>query len=302
MDDRVPSHLHGALSLIKECHETVEALFARFERTEDARIKSKIIDASLYELKIHATIEELLLHPALEPELIESDAERSNVRSLIAELESPIGDEGLRDARFAVLSENVRRHIREEEGFLFSPPGPDICRHELMERSRRPAVLALGALVLAGASASAQSNQGGGVQTNPNTSLESIISGGSTGETTPIDKVNVPVTPASVEGSPASNDKDKAGARPLHVSKPPARKKYSDRALVRKIHGEIVHDLSLPQGSKDIKVSAAAGKVTLIGTTLNEDDKYEIAAKASLLVGPENVVNLIDVKPAAPPQ
>ena len=104
---------------MKECHETVETLFSRFEEAEDSKTKRRIVEAALYELKIHAVIEELALHPALEPELIAPRAERRNVQSLIAELESMTGSESRHDERFAVLSADVRRHIREEEGALF---------------------------------------------------------------------------------------------------------------------------------------------------------------------------------------
>ena len=170
------------------------------------------------------------------------------------------------------------------------------CLHRLTP------VLALGALLLAAPGARAQSNQGGGQQPNPNTSLNSIIGGGSTGAATPVNEVNVPVTPASDQTAPASNDKDAPSNRPLHVTKPSVKKKLSDRALARKIRGEIAHDLTLPPGSQDVKVVAAAGKVTLTGTVMTEDDEYKIAAKAAVLVGQENVVNLIAVKPAVPPR
>lgn len=155
------------------------------------------------------------------------------------------------------------------------------------------------ALWVAAAPAGAQSNQGGGEQLNPSTSLNSIIGGGATGAATPVDKVVVPVTPASAPG-PATLEKDRPSKRPLPAAKPPPRKKLSDRALAKKIRGAIVHDLSLPQGSQDVQVAAAAGKVTLTGTVLTEDDKFKVAAKAAGLVGPENVVNLIEVKPAVP--
>lgn len=83
MDDREPPYLHGAMVLLEECHETVEALFTRFERAGDVRTKRAIVEAALYELKIHAAIEEL----------IEPDAQRGSVQNLIAELESMTGDE-----------------------------------------------------------------------------------------------------------------------------------------------------------------------------------------------------------------
>ena len=154
------------------------------------------------------------------------------------------------------------------------------------------------ALFLASARARAQSNQGGGEQLNPNTSANSIANGGSTGAAAPVNKVIVPVTPASEPG-PATLEKDRPAKRPLPVIKLPRKKSLSDRALEKKIHGAIVHDLTLPPGSQDVKVVAAEGKVALTGTVLSDDDKYKVAAKAAELVGPENVVNLLEVRARA---
>ena len=162
-------------------------------------------------------------------------------------------------------------------------------------------LLAFGATPLAPAGARAQSNQGGGQQLNPNTSLNSIVNGGGTGVAPPVNTVTVPVTPASAENAPASLEKDRPPKGPLPAIKPLVeKKKLSDRALAKKVRHEIVDDLTLPQESRGVKVSAAAGKVTLTGSTATEEDKYKIAAKAAELAGEENVVNLLVVKPAAP--
>ena len=124
MNDHEPPYLHGAISLLKECHEKVEDFFVRFERAEYPGEKRKIVEAALYELKIHSTIEELILHPALKPALIESKEARRSVRRLIAELESMSGSEKRHGAKFAALSKIVRRQIREEEKALFAPAPP----------------------------------------------------------------------------------------------------------------------------------------------------------------------------------
>jgi hypothetical protein len=165
---------------------------------------------------------------------------------------------------------------------------------------KRPAAAALGALWIAAAGARAQSNQGGGIQLNPDTSANTIANGGGTGQAIPINKIVVPVTPAGGEEAPASNEKDHPLHHPLSVPREPRKKKLSDKKLVKKIHGEIIHDLDLPDESKSITVTSSAGRVTLTGTVLTEDNKYRIAAMAALLVGVDNVVNLIEVKPAAP--
>ena len=47
-----------AISILKKDHETVKELFDRFEKTDSAAEKEKIIARAVMELKIHATIEE----------------------------------------------------------------------------------------------------------------------------------------------------------------------------------------------------------------------------------------------------
>jgi hypothetical protein len=66
MNDQDSAYLHGgAMSvLLKEHHETMEDLFARFEKAEDGRTKREIVEAALHELKVCASIEELMLHSA----------------------------------------------------------------------------------------------------------------------------------------------------------------------------------------------------------------------------------------------
>jgi hypothetical protein len=161
---------------------------------------------------------------------------------------------------------------------------------------------ALGATPAAAPRACAQSNQSGGQQLNPNSSLNSIVNGGSTGVAPPINTVTVPVTPAGGNANaPASVGKDRPLKEPLPVVEAPPKKKLSDRALAKEIQDAIVHDDTLPRESQQVAAAASKGKVTLTGSVLTEDDKYKVAAKAALLVGAENVINLIVVKPAATP-
>jgi hypothetical protein len=353
MTDREPPFLHGAMILLDESHRTTEALFARFDRAEDARERRRLAEAALHELKVHAAIEELVLPDAVAPEVLVTEKEpRRHMLRLIAELEAMTGGEKRHDAKFALLRENFRRHILREEALFpsaargdgpepvrprgYSYPGPrpltllgfeDRLGAEAAERplagsnsvlTRNPALrdgglvtkigtglrhaaaVAAGAMLMGwAANARAQSNQGGGVQLNPNTSLNSIISGGGTGAATPIERVVVPVTPASVPG-PASSGKDRP-AKKLPAASPPKKKRLSDRKLAQKVRGGIAHDPTLPSGSRNVAVAVAGGKVTLTGMVLSENDKYKIAARAAELAGVENVANLIEVKPSAPP-
>ena len=110
---------HAIAILIKD-HDRVKNLFDRFERSHSAAEQEKIISQALIELKVHAEIEEEIFYPAVRKQvgnelMNEADEEHHVARVLIAELDQ----KGLRDdhrhAKFTVLSESVRHHIKEEE-------------------------------------------------------------------------------------------------------------------------------------------------------------------------------------------
>ena len=112
--------------MLKSDHQKVKQLFDRFEDTENTKAKQKIVSDALMELKIHASIEEEYFYPALRQEMEddddlmnEADEEHHVAKILIAELEAMRGDEDHWEAKFTVLAENVRHHIKEEEGEIF---------------------------------------------------------------------------------------------------------------------------------------------------------------------------------------
>ncbi|MBV9342037.1 MAG: hemerythrin domain-containing protein [Acidobacteria bacterium] len=111
---------HAIALLIKD-HDKVKDLFDRFEKTDAAAEREKIIAEAVTELKIHAAIEEEIFYPAvrkrLEKDVMnEADEEHHVARVLIAELDRDGRGDDHRHAKFTVLSESVRHHIREEEG------------------------------------------------------------------------------------------------------------------------------------------------------------------------------------------
>lgn len=117
MDAMESPYLHGALTLLEESRGTVEALFERFETEEDRKSRRAIVEAALHELKVHATIEELMLHPALDAANVAASQEpRRHIARLIAELQAMTGEEKRHDAKFALLSANVRRRLWRREG------------------------------------------------------------------------------------------------------------------------------------------------------------------------------------------
>jgi Hemerythrin HHE cation binding domain len=116
----------NAIGMLKEDHDKVKDLFERFEETNGSATKAKIVSEALMELKVHATIEEELFYPALRQSIDdedgimdEADEEHHVAKVLIAELEEMVGDEDHWEAKFNVLAESVRHHIKEEEGTMF---------------------------------------------------------------------------------------------------------------------------------------------------------------------------------------
>ena len=113
-----------ALVLLKRDHETVKDLFDQFEKAEGRPAKKKIVKRAITELKVHAVIEEELFYPAVRKPvgkdiMNEADEEHHVAKVLIAELEDMAGREDHYDAKFKVLSENIRHHIKEEESEVF---------------------------------------------------------------------------------------------------------------------------------------------------------------------------------------
>lgn len=107
-----------AIAILKKDHDTVKGLFDDFEKAEKKATKEKIILQAVMELKIHALLEEEIFYPTVRAHvgaklMNEADEEHHVAKVLIAELDSGVTDH--REAKFTVLSENVRHHIREEE-------------------------------------------------------------------------------------------------------------------------------------------------------------------------------------------
>lgn len=113
----------NAITSLKADHQKVKGLFDEFEKTNDRATKMTIVSEALEELSIHATLEEKLFYPAVRPDIEdvvmnEADEEHHVAKILIAELEEMDGTESHYDAKFTVLTENVRHHIKEEETML----------------------------------------------------------------------------------------------------------------------------------------------------------------------------------------
>ena len=120
MFDWLTNEDNDAIAMLKRDHDTVKALFEKFEKAERKAEKQKIVAQAIQELRIHATLEEELFYPAVREQLKngvmnEADEEHHVAKVLIAELDSLNSDDDHYDAKFTVLSESVRHHIKEEE-------------------------------------------------------------------------------------------------------------------------------------------------------------------------------------------
>ncbi len=132
-----------AITLLKEDHDRVKALFDRFKAAKSRPAKVRIVRQALIELKVHAAIEEEIFYPAVRKPvgkeiMNEADEEHHVAKLLIAELDSMEGSESHFDAKFLVLAENVRHHIKEEENeMLPKAKGVKLDFDSLAEKMKR---------------------------------------------------------------------------------------------------------------------------------------------------------------------
>jgi hemerythrin-like domain-containing protein len=114
-----------ALTILKDDHDAVKQLFDDFEESVEKRQRNDIARRAIEALKVHAAVEEELFYPALRKTgadgvMDEADEEHHVAKLLIAELELMKGDEANYAAKFIVLAESVRHHIKEEERNIFA--------------------------------------------------------------------------------------------------------------------------------------------------------------------------------------
>lgn len=132
----------NALTLLKQDHGNVEALFERFEQApaDDARSKREIVDKLIEHLSVHATVEEQIFYPAVrslvpaENDVVLEALEEHHVTKLtLSELEKLPATAERFDAKVRVLIESVRRHVQEEEDELFPAVRDTLSNEQLIE-------------------------------------------------------------------------------------------------------------------------------------------------------------------------
>ena len=131
-----------AITLLKNDHKTVEALFKKFEKAGDNAHKTKrdLADKIVEELSVHAVIEEQVFYPAVreavpdeEDTVLESLEEHHVVKWVLSEIDGMSPEAERFDAKVTVLIENVRHHMEEEETELFPEVRKALGRKRLGE-------------------------------------------------------------------------------------------------------------------------------------------------------------------------
>jgi len=113
------------LDLLKQDHTNVKELFEQFEEAKDFRSRERIIQQTLFELDIHAKLEETLIYPAIrekidEDKVMDEALEEHHVAHfLINELKRMRPTDDRYEAKFIVLGESIKHHVKEEESTMF---------------------------------------------------------------------------------------------------------------------------------------------------------------------------------------
>lgn len=110
-----------AIQLLKHDHRTVEDLFEAYKGAKGDKKKSDLARQICMELSVHATIEEEIFYPAIrgsiEDDLLdEAYVEHDGAKLLIAEIMEGSPRDEFYDAKVTVLSEEIKHHVKEEEG------------------------------------------------------------------------------------------------------------------------------------------------------------------------------------------
>src|SRR5205085_5914890 len=120
----MPSTSNPVLKMLKADHKTVKGLFAEYERVTP-RKQQDIAKTTIQELEIHAELEEKLIYPAIREGIDDNEVmneameEHHLVHVLIAELKKLEPSDETFKAKFTLLGELVKHHVKGEEGEMF---------------------------------------------------------------------------------------------------------------------------------------------------------------------------------------
>lgn len=111
--------------MLREDHQNIAQLFHQFNETPSVNEKRAIVTEAIAALEVHATLEEELIYPAWQEYIDTRDLmdealkEHHLLDVLIKEIKYMHSENERYHAKFRVLSEHVKRHIKEEEAKIF---------------------------------------------------------------------------------------------------------------------------------------------------------------------------------------
>jgi hemerythrin superfamily protein len=117
-----------AIALLEADHDKVLALFDQFEDIKQSHAhqeKQAIVADACHALTIHTRVEEEVFYPAVRGAVEDDDlmnealVEHDGAKSLIHDLERMDAGDEMFNAKFTVLAENVRHHVKEERDEMF---------------------------------------------------------------------------------------------------------------------------------------------------------------------------------------
>jgi len=117
-----------AVKLLKQDHDRVKELFARYEHTGERahKTRQRIVEEVLRELEAHSRLEQEIFYPAVEAideelhEMVAEGVQEHHVVDVLGqEIRKLAPDSEEYAAKFQVLQENVEHHIDEEEQEMF---------------------------------------------------------------------------------------------------------------------------------------------------------------------------------------
>lgn len=147
MKKNEPGH-RTPVEILKADHEKVKGLFEEFEKATTGPKKERIVKDTILELTVHAAVEETVFYPEARKKLKSGEGEdlmdeaveeHHVVKLLMKELSNMSASDDRYDAKYTVLAENVKHHIREEEGDMFpkitkSPANSEEIGEKMLKR------------------------------------------------------------------------------------------------------------------------------------------------------------------------
>ena len=115
-----------AITLLKQDHRTVDALFRRYEGGVQGEDKRQLVEEIIRELSIHAAIEEQVLYPAMRQAFPQGQdmaeegiEEHAEVKETLSDLDGMDPSDPGFDPKVRSLIADVRHHVEEEEEEMF---------------------------------------------------------------------------------------------------------------------------------------------------------------------------------------